>query len=390
MLVGDIYKVSIESEDYNGNGITRINNIVVFVCGALKDEILNIKIDKINKHYANASIVDIIEKSSNRVDILCKYNSLCGGCNFLHTTYDNEINNKLNYLKELFNIDVEYLENKNIYNYRNKVVLHVLNGKLGFFNDKTHNLCEIEHCYLLNPKINLKINDLKKYNLLNVKEIMIRCISDEIMINITTINNNIDDLINIQCDSLYINDKYIHGKKYLIDEINNFKFSIYPNSFYQINREGMQNIYNKAYSYLSRNNKLLDLYCGTGTIGIWLNYKFNYIYGVEVNSSSIDNANINKKLNNLNNIDFKCCDASKIKDKFDTIVVDPPRSGLSNDVIKYLNNSNSHEIVYISCNPKTLKRDIDKLDNYELTKLSFANMFPRTKHIECVCILKLK
>jgi 23S rRNA (uracil1939-C5)-methyltransferase len=152
----------------------------------------------------------------------------------------------------------------------------------------------------------------------------------------------------------------------------------------------MTNIYNKAYEYITENKHLLDLYCGTGTIGIWLNNKFDSVTGVEINESSIKNANINKELNNLKNIKFICNDAKNIEGKFDSIVVDPPRIGLSKDVINYLNNSNSKEIIYISCNPNTLKRDLDLLTNYVVKDISCADMFPRTKHIESLMVLERK
>ncbi len=389
MKIGDKYKIKIIDEDNIGNGIAKIDNFVIFIKSALKDEEIEIEIIKINKHYAVGKILNIIFKSNKRIDVECKYYDICGGCNFLHTTYSNEINNKINYLEKLFNTKINYLINNNELYYRNKVTFHVLNGKLGYFNDKTHNLCEIDYCYLLNPKINLKLNEIKKYNLDNINEIMIRCISDKIMINISANNENID-LKNIDCDCLYINNKYIKGEEYLVDTIDNIKYSIYPNSFYQVNNEVMKLIYDKAKSYIGFGDTLLDLYCGTGTIGIYLKDNFKHITGLEINSTSIENANINLKLNNINNIEFINDDAKNIKGSYDAIIVDPPRSGLSNDVIEYLNNSNSNKIVYISCNPNTLKRDIDKLDNYILDDISAASMFPRTKHIECVCKLVIK
>ena len=389
MKIGDKYKIKIIDEDNIGNGIAKIDNFVIFIKSALKDEEIEIEIIKINKHYAVGKILNIIFKSNKRIDVECKYYDICGGCNFLHTTYSNEINNKINYLEKLFNTKINYLTNENELYYRNKVTLHVINGKLGYFNDKTHNLCEIDYCYLLNPKINLKLNEIKKYNLDNINEIMIRCISDKIMINISANNENID-LKNIDCDCLYINNKYIKGEEYLVDTIDNIKYSIYPNSFYQVNNEVMKLIYDKAKSYIGFGDTLLDLYCGTGTIGIYLKDNFKHITGLEINSTSIENANINLKLNNINNIEFINDDAKNIKGSYDAIIVDPPRSGLSNDVIEYLNNSNSNKIVYISCNPNTLKRDIDKLDNYILDDISAASMFPRTKHIECVCKLVIK
>ena len=379
------YIVEIIDEDNIGNGIAKIDNKVIFIKNALKNEKIEIEIIKNNKNYMVGKIINIIEKSNKRVNPICKYYESCGGCNFLHTTFENEINIKTKYLERLFNHEIEYMHVNNELNYRNKVVLHVIKGKLGYFNDKTHEICIINHCNLLSPKINLKISELSKMNLNNINEIMIREIDNNIMINIL---GNIDNF-NIDCDSLYINNKYIKGNEYLIDNINNFKFSIYPESFFQVNKEGMINIYNKAKLYINNGDSLLDLYCGTGTISLWMNECFKKIVGIDINESSIKNANINKKLNNIKNVEFICDDAKNIKERFDSIIVDPPRSGLSKKVIDYLDNSKSNKIVYISCNPNTLKRDIDLLNNYKLTKLSFTSMFPRTKHIECVCLLEL-
>jgi len=389
MKINDEYVVDIIDEDNIGNGIAKINNFVVFIKNTLLNEKVKVRITKLNKRYANAEVIDIINKSDKRINIICPYYNICGGCNFLHTTYKNERDIKRRYLEKLFNRNINYLSTNNELNYRNKIVLHVNKGIIGLYNDKTHNICEIDSCFLVSPKINSFISYLKTINLINVSEIMIRCINDKIMINIKTIKDDFS-LNNIKCDSLYINDKYIKGEEYLIDEINGFKFSIYPNSFYQINKEGMTNIYNKAYEYITENKHLLDLYCGTGTIGIWLNNKFDSVTGVEINESSIKNANINKELNNLKNIKFICNDAKNIEGKFDSIVVDPPRIGLSKDVINYLNNSNSKEIIYISCNPNTLKRDIDLLTNYIVKDISCADMFPRTKHIESLMVLERK
>lgn len=387
MKIDDEYIVKIDGVSSNGNGVCRINNIVTFVKNALEGETVKIKITNINKRYIEGEILSIINESKNRQIPKCKYYNLCGGCSLLHTTYENEINIKINEIERLFNIKVNYIENKNIYNYRNKVTLHVLNGKLGYYNDSTHNLCQIDNCMLLDEKINDKIVELKNYDLNGVNEIMIRCINNQIMINILGDNIN-KELNNIECDSLYINNKFIKGKEYLIDEINDIKYSIYPESFYQVNKEGMINIYDKAKEYVGTSNNLLDLYCGIGSIGIWMNKNFKNILGVEVNASSIKNANINKKLNNLNNIKFINSDSSNINIKnFDSVIVDPPRSGLSKTVINKLNGNASNKIVYISCNYKTLKRDIDLLSNYELTSLSVCSMFPRTKHVECVCLL---
>ena len=387
MEEGKNYKVEIFDEDNIGNGIAKIDDMIVFVSGALKGDILNIKIDTLKKRYATAKINKVIYPSQNRIIPKCKYYNECGGCSFLHTTYKNERNAKQKYLEKLFGLKVEYLDCNNHLNYRNKVTLHVKEGKLGLYNENTHDICEIDSCLLLDAKINSKMADFKRFDLTGIKEIMIRSINNKIMISVTATTDDVH-IKNIKCDSLYVNGKLIKGEEYLIDEINDLKFSIYPDAFYQVNKEGMNSIYTKAMHYLDNSDSLLDLYCGTGTIGIWMKDKFKNITGVEINKSSIKNANINLELNDIKNIEFICRDAKDIKKKYDSIIVDPPRNGLSSSVIDYLNYSNAKQIVYISCNPNTLKRDIDKLDKYDLRSLSCADMFPRTKHIECVCLLE--
>lgn len=391
MKINDEYKVKIIDNDNLGNGIAKIDNFVIFVYGALKDEIVNIRIEKIRKNYAYASILNIEEKSINRIDVKCPYYKICGGCDFLHTTYNNERNIKTKYLEELFKMKINYLESHEIYNYRNKVTLHVKDNKLGFYNKNTHSLCEIKNCLLLDDNINTLVNKINKLNLNGINEIMIRSISNKLMVNIYCDGKfDINCLFDLGIDCLYANGKHVLGEKYLIDEINDLKFTIYPESFYQVNKEGMNLIYNKAKEYVSSSDNLLDLYCGTGTIGMWLNKNAKNITGYEINSSSIKNAKLNLLMNNINNIKFKLSDAKNVEGYYDTIIVDPPRAGLSKKVINYLNNSNANKIVYISCNPNTLKRDVNLLNNYELKNITACDMFPRTHHVECVCVLKLK
>ena len=389
MQVNDNIKVNINDEDNIGNGIAKVNDFVVFVKGALKDETLEVTITDVKKRYANAIIKRIIYPSDKRIIPKCKYYNSCGGCTFLHTTYDNERSIKLKYLEKLFNRKIDYKKNKNDLNYRNKVTLHIQNEKIGLYDEKTHELCPIDNCLLLDPIINNKITEIKRFDLSTISEIMIRVVNNKTMLSVTSSKEDIN-IKNIKCDSLYINNKLIKGDEYLIDEINGLKFTIYPDSFYQVNKEGMTNIYNIAYDYLDKCETLLDLYCGTGTIALWMHDKANKITAVEINKSAVKNANINKELNKIDNIEFICNDAKNIKGEFDTIIIDPPRNGMSVYVIDYLNYSKAKNIIYISCNPNTLKRDIGYLDKYEIKELSACDMFPRTKHIECVCLLERK
>lgn len=389
MKENDIFTVTIFDEDNIGNGICKIDNMIVFAKEGLKDDVLKIKIDSIKKRYANAHIEKIISPSKNRIISKCKYYNSCGGCSFLHTTYDYEREIKHKYIEKLFDRKIEYLPSKKEYNYRNKVTLHVKNGKVGLYNENTHDICEINNCLLLHPLINEKIKELKRFDLETISEIMIRAINNQIMISVKSSEDDIN-IKNIKCDCLYINDKHIKGKTYLTDEVGKFKFSIYPNAFYQVNKDTMINLYNKAYELVGKSESLLDLYCGTGTIGIWLHDKFDKVTGVEINHAAIMNATLNLKLNKINNIEFICNDAKNIIKKYKTIIVDPPRTGLSLNVLEHLNFFEAEEIVYISCNPNTLRRDIMGMNNYYIADMCCADMFPRTKHLECICLLKKK
>lgn len=394
MNVRDKYNVKIIDNDSNGNGITRINNFVVFVSYALKDEELEIEITNINKRYANAKIINIIKPSKLRCNINCSFYNKCGGCNFLHTTLDNEKNIKLNEINKLFNTNIKEVLTNNEYNYRNKATFHVKEGKIGYYSENSNSLVELDNCLLLDNRINEIYNYFKNIHLNDIDEIMVRTTCKELMV---IINGNIkefnyDELINkYRISSIYLNDKLIYGNAYIIEEINNIKYSIYPNAFFQVNRENMIILYDKVKEYAESGNKLLDLYCGTGTISIYLKDNFKEITGIEINKEAIMNANINKSLNNIRNIHFICGDASIVKkDNFDVVIVDPPRSGLSKKVINLLNKINSNRIIYVSCNPNTLKRDIELLNNYNIKNIECVNMFNKTKHIEVICFLERK
>ena len=394
MNIGDILEVKIIDVDNFGNGIAKEKGEVIFVKGALLNETVSIRIDKVNKKYLNASIVKIIEKSPERKEVSCPYYDLCGGCSFLHTSIDDENSIKENYIKRLFkDVDIKKLVQVNEYNYRNKVTLHVKDNKIGFYKENTNDLVEIDKCILLDELINKYISILKNYDLSKVKSIMIRSNSKEVMIKLEGSLNDKDllDLIrNKDLYSLYFNEKFIYGNEYLVFDIEGIKYTVYPDSFFQVNTLGMIKLYNIV-KELSSGDKLLDLYCGTGTIGIYLHERFKYILGVEKEKSSIKNAKLNKKINKLNNIEFMLSDSKDVKDSFDFVIVDPPRIGLSKTVINNLIEINSKKIIYVSCNPNTLKRDIDMLkDSYNVVSITPVNMFPKTMHVECICILERK
>ena len=306
------------------------------------------------------------------------------------------IKGKENYIKNLFNsYKVNEIEASLFNNYRNKVTFHIFNSKLGFYNSNSNDLVEIDNCLLLDKDINNLIPKIKTLDLTNIKEIMIRkaVFNNEILMSFKG-NINKEKLKEFgkenNITSLSLNDDVIYGKSYIKEIINNLEYTINKDSFFQVNTTCMIKLYDKVKEYAKKGNNLLDLYCGTGTIGMYLKDSYKYILGVEENSFAINSFNINKKINNIKNIDFKCMDASNIKiGDFDTVVVDPPRSGLSKKVINNLLNKKCKRIVYVSCNPKTLYKDIKLLEeSYKVISLTPFNMFPKTKHIETVCLLE--
>lgn len=394
MKIDDIYEVIINDEDEIGNGITRIDNFVVFVPYALKDEKVSIRITKVNKRFATGKIEKIITKSDRRECVKCKSFNECGGCSFLHLSFFEEKKKKIDFINKLFNTDIKKILTNNEYNYRNKATFHVKDGKVGYYSENTNDLVEFDYCLLLDNRINEIYNTLKNMKLCDISEVVIRTSKSSVMVIFKGEIEEFDyeDLVNsIKIDSIYLNNKLIYGSAYIIEELGSIKYSIYPNAFFQVNTENMKIMYDKVKEYAGSGDKLLDLYCGTGTIGIYLKDNFREVTGIEVNKEAILNANINRGLNNLTGINFICGDASIAKNNnYDVIVVDPPRSGLSKKVIDFLNKSNAKTIVYVSCNPKTLKRDLDLLDKYNMTKLECINMFNKTKHCEVITALERK
>ena len=392
MKINDIYEVIINDEDDIGNGITRIDNFVVFVPYALKDEKIGIRITKVNKRFATGKIEKIITKSDRRECVKCKSFNECGGCSFLHLSFLEEKKRKINFINKLFNTNIKEILTNNEYNYRNKATFHVKDGKVGYYSESTNDLVEFDNCLLLDDRINEVYSILKNINLSGISEVVVRTSKNSVMVIFKGEKEdfNYDELINnIKIDSIYLNNKLLYGSAYIIEELDNIKYSIYPNAFFQVNTENMKIMYDKVKEYAGSGDKLLDLYCGTGTIGIYLKDNFREVTGIEVNKEAILNANINRGLNNLTGINFICGDASIAKNNnYDVIVVDPPRSGLSKKVIDFLNKSNAKTIVYVSCNPKTLKRDLDLLAKYSMTKLECINMFNKTKHCEVITSLE--
>ena len=399
--------VDITNLDEFGRGITRVNGKVSFVINALIDEEVEAEIIEEKNKYNILSTNKIIKKSIDRQDPKCPYYLICGGCNIMHLKYQKQLEYKYNkvtnllkhFLKE--DINIEKIIPSQEYNYRNKISLKVKDGHLGLYKNKSNDLVEIDNCLLCNEEINNTIKLLSNIKLNNISEIVIRSnYKNEILLAL--FGNNIDksyylDALNDINNIVIIDNKVkdiIKGNDFLIDKIGNKFFKVSLESFFQVNTDGVVKLYDtvKEYAKLTKKEKLLDLYCGTGTIGLYLSDEAKEVYGIEINDRAVEDAKENKLLNKCNNIDFLCSDVGKVKTKFkdiDLVVIDPPRSGLSNESLKNVLDINSKRIIYVSCDPVTLARDLTTLTkNYKIKEITLVDMFPNTTHCESIMVLE--
>lgn len=397
-------KVRIEKLDHFGRGITYIDGKVCFVEHALPEEIVELEITKETKKYLLGKAIDYLETSPDRVIEKCKYFNTCGGCNLQHYDFTKENEYKQEKVQELLerfgklSIKVEDIIYQEPRNYRNKITLHGKDKKLGLYKKETNELIEITSCNLVDKRINDIIPTLKELAKVNeIEEVTIRTDNDseKLMVKIIGTVTNIEILKDI--DVLIINDKVITKDNQIISRIGNKKYYLSIDSFFQVNKTLTEKLYDEVRTVVEKTkpNKVLDLYCGTGTIGIYVSDYTKEVVGVDYSKSNIKDANKNKELNNLTNITFINNKVENVidsfKEEFDLVIVDPPRAGLDPKTIENLKRINSKTIVYVSCDLATLARDLKELSTtYNIDYVKPFNMFPRTYHVETVVLLTLK
>ena len=387
--------------NHSGEGIGKINNKTIFIPKTIVGDIVSVNIIEEHKNYLRGSIIEYIKRPTNCLNPKCKYYYKCGGCHLSNLSYQDQLTYKENKIKDIFKkylnkeISPKIIKSNKEYEYRNKITLQIKDGKLGLYKNKTNDIIEIDKCLLVSNNINKVINNLKQYNLNKVTNIVIKESNNEIMLYIE--GNISKDIINIDnVNTIIINNNIIKGNGYITQNISNLKYIVSPKSFYQVNNNTVEKLYNKIleYSNLNKEDKVIDLYCGTGTIGIYLSRYCKEVLGIEINDSSIKDANNNIKLNNINNVKFIKGDVGKIINnnyKADVIVVDPPRRGLDKITRKTLLEISPKKIIYVSCDPMTLARDLkDLLIKYNLEDISIVDMFPQTYHCESVAVLERK
>lgn len=396
-----IENVKIEKLDNLGRGIAKLNNKIVFIDNALPDELVNIEIVKDKKNYSLAKNNKLLKKSIYRRKV-CPYSEFCGGCDLINLEYNKQLEYKSKKIEELikrnFNNDIKI--NSIIYDkdfsYRNKILLHISQDKLGFFEQMSNNIIDIEKCLLVNGKANNLIKSIRKFikNNKKLKSVVIRISSNGdtmLIFNGDSLENKILEYFSI-VDAIVLNNKTIKGQ-FIKERLGDKEFLIYPNSFFQVNMFNTLNLYNEVrrMTYNKRYDNILDLYCGTGTIGIFLSDIATSVVGIEIIEDAVIAAKRNADINNIENIKFICGRVEDYIDRFnniDLIIVDPPRSGLDKKTINNIKRINPKEIIYVSCDPMTLVRDLKELkEDYLIKEITPVDMFPNTHHVECVCLL---
>ena len=390
--------VKIDGLSHDLKGIARVNGKVTFIDNALPNEVVDIRVFEEKKNFNRGKVISYIEKNKDRIINKCPYFDICGGCSFGFVNYEKAVCYKKDIFIDIFkryaNMDINpsVMYSDKIYEYRNKISMKVNSGKLSLVEEDSNNLIDIDRCLLVNDKINNVIKILSDIDLSGLNEVIIRGTNSiMVILNGEYDYDNIIKLLEGYVDSIIYNGKCVYGNEYIIINVDKYKYSVYPESFFQVNTDMIVKLYDRVKEYAGKGDSLLDLYCGAGTIGIYLSDNFNKVRGVEINKDAIRGANLNKEINGINNISFELGNANNIEIDEDVVVVDPPRSGLDDKTRNIIINSNVKKLVYVSCNPITLARDINILkDKYDIIDITLFDNFPNTIHMESVCVLERK
>lgn len=450
MQKNDILELNITGMTSEGNGVGKHETMVVFVPLSAVGDKLRVKIVKVQKTFAYGIIEKIIEPSQDRIESDCPVFGKCGGCTFRHINYNSELEIKNTFIKDAFkriggiNTEIEeIIPCENIDYYRNKAQYPVVNqdGKVvcGFYAQRSHRVIPFSSCKL-QPVIFAEIvddvvnyvneNNIKAYNESDgsgiLRHIYIRKgqYSNEIMLCLVVTQKKsvekfkslfaklLEKYPDIKSIVLNVNKKntnvilgekthYIHGERCISDLMCGNKVLINPLSFYQVNTKQAERLYNTAKEYLQlgKDDFLLDLYCGTGTIGLSMAKDVRKMIGVEIVKEAIDDAVINAEANNISNAEFICGDAGEISLKLnennqkpDALIIDPPRKGCETSTLEAIIKMSPKKIAMISCNPATAARDCKILceNGYEVKRIRGCDLFARTGHVETVVLMSKK
>lgn len=445
----DCLDVVFEDLTHDGNAVAKIDGYPIFVPQGLPDEIAQIKVLKTNKNYGFGKIIELTKESADRVTPPCLVYSQCGGCQLQHLSYDGQLRMKqkqvAQVMKRIGKQDVEVLPTlgtENPWNYRNKAQVPVgfVNGRLvaGFYQQRSHQIIDMNTCLIQQEENNEVIQTARaifaKYHVEPYDEttrkgvlrhLMTRfaTTTGELMLVIVTTKLNFPNKAEIMAElqqsipeltSLVQNVNtantnvifgeqtvVLAGREYIMDTIHGISFAISARSFYQVNPEQTEILYAEALKLagLTGEETVIDAYCGIGSISLCLAKVAKHVYGVEIVPQAIEDARANAKLNKMDNVTFAVGKAEEVIPdwfnqgiKADVLVVDPPRKGCDDALLQTILKMKPKRVVYVSCNPATLARDMLVLTEggYEAKMVQPVDMFPQTTHVECVTVLERK
>lgn len=427
-------------------GVGRVEGFTVFVDGALPEEIVIAKILKVQKTFAYGKLISIEKQTQSRVKPSCAIVTKCGGCQLQHLDYKAQLSNKTQMVKDVMAriggfkdlLVHDTIGMEDPWRYRNKAQFPVGVARdvvIGFYANRSHVIIDTDKCVIqdkLNDKVikvfkeYIRSSSISVYNEKSHKGLIRHIVTRKgfktgevmicIVVNGESLPNTeylVEALISkvpqIKSIVLNINKRasnvilgptniVLYGEAAIYDYIGKFKFRISPNSFFQINPVQTDILYSKALEYaaLSGSETVFDAYCGIGTISLFLSQKAKKVYGVEIEPQAIKNAKENAVLNAVDNVDFILGESEKVIPemhkkgiKADVIVVDPPRKGCGQELLDVMAEMQCPRIVYVSCNPATLARDLKFLveKGYTVKEVQPVDMFPHTVHVECVALL---
>ncbi len=443
----EIYRTEITDINNMGCGVARVKGVVVFVAHGVTGDVAEIKIIKVAAGYAAAIITELLKPSPLRLpEAACAAARRCGGCQYQHITYEHECSLKQNYVRQALakagapHIPVaELLTTGVTAGYRNKSQIPVgtdKNGRLcaGFYAPRSHDIIAADKCLLQPPsfsEITAFIMDFARENGISaysearhaglLRHIYIRgARSGEIMVCLVLNGESLPGeqefasrlrerfpmiagvLVNVNTEKTNVicgrRCRTLSGSPFLTDVLCGLTFRISPLSFYQVNHDAAELLYRKGAELLALTGRetLLDLYCGIGTIGLTMAHRVKKLIGIEVVEDAVENARANAEINGIENASFYCGDAGRVLENLyprqsrpDAVIVDPPRKGLAPDALKSILEIAPEKLLYISCNPDTLARDIVQLEagGYRCGAVTPADLFPRTGHVESVVLM---
>lgn len=440
---GQRHLVYVEGWSSEGQGVARIDGQVVFVKGAIFGERCQVEIEHVGHRAAWAHTTQLLDPSPARADPVCPHYGQCGGCQLLHMDYKMELRFKSDKITQalwrIAGLNVKPVTVRGVEPclfYRNKVQYPVgPNGEIGFFRQGSHQVIDAELCLLCDGMLSDVRRSVKAWmeefsippydekthtgllRHLYLREDGFRHVLCVLVVNGDSLPHEkelvervrktrrvtVEGILlntNTQRTNVVLGDqtRLLWGKDHLEDTLCGLTFKVSPHSFFQVNRSQAQELYWRVEELAALTGKetVLDLYCGTGTIGLTLAAKAKEVIGVEVVPQAIQDAKVNAWRNDIENARFLCADAAHAAAQLeregvrpDVIVVDPPRKGLSPEVLEVLLSMAPERIVYVSCDPATLARDLKTLcRDYTLTHVEGVDMFPRTHHVETVCLLE--